>query len=211
MFPLHISYHLLSLPPAGKAVSEQLSLRSAFDSLYCRLHQINGCSEPHVRYSIAGEVAAVKAAASGDFFIAEIISSVPSAALSDGVQSATGLKARFGKVKKMCRRVALVPENGGLGAYALSFLHSVLTFDIGHVDGDAPTENMAPLDLLRLAEASLNGDDLEAAVRYMNQLSGEPRRVAQDWMKDARLYLETVQAADLVAAYLSTSGMPAQQ
>eukprot|EP00731_Ephydatia_muelleri_P020652 Em0013g379a len=195
----------------GKAVQEQLSLRAAFDNLYCRLHLFNRSSEPHVRYSIASEVAALREAASGDDFVTEIISSIPSSALSEGVQSATGLKTRFCKVKKICRRVALVPEDGGLGAYALSFVHSMLTFDVGHVGGAAePPESMTTIDLLRLAEVALEDDDLESAARYVNQLQGEARRVAQDWLKDARLYLETIQAADLVAAYLSRSGKPVE-
>ena len=164
-----------------------------------------------MRYSIAGEVAALREAASGDDFVTEIISSIPSSALSEGVQSATGLKTRFCKVKKICRRVALVPEDGGLGAYALSFVHSMLTFDVGHVGGAAePPESMTTIDLLRLAEVALEDDDLEGAARYVNQLQGEARRVAQDWLKDARLYLETIQAADLVAAYLSRSGKPVE-
>ena len=162
-------------------------------------------------YSIERQVAAVKDAAAGEFFVAEVISSIPSTALTGGVQSAAGLKTRFGKVKKMCRRVALVPENGGLGAYALSLVHSLITFDTGHVDDATPPETMTTFDLLHLAEEAVNGDDLDAAVRYMNQLGGEPRRVAQDWMSDARLYLETMQAANLIATYLSTSGKPVEQ
>lgn len=197
----------------GKAVREQLSLRVAFDNLYSRLHQINRSSEPHVLYSIASEVAAVREAASGDEFITEIISSIPPSALSKGIQSATGLKTRFGKVKKVCWRVALVPENGGLGAYALSFVHSALTFDVGHVEDDGIPESATTFDLLRLAEVALGNDDLDAATRYVNQLKEgeEARRVARDWLKDARLYLETIQAAELVAAYLSSSGKPVEQ
>lgn len=44
-------------------------------------------------------------------------------------------------------------------------------------------------------------DDLEQALRYMNLLTGAPQNVAADWLKDLRVHLETVQAAQAVLAY----------
>ena len=57
------------------------------------------------------------------------------------------------------------------------FVHSMLTFDVGHVRGVAePPESMTTIDLLHLAEVALEDDDLESAARYVNQLQGEARR-----------------------------------
>jgi len=55
--------------------------------------------------------------------------------------------------------------------------------------------------LLDRAAAALERGSLEQAVRYVNQLRGESRRVATDWLTEARLLLETRQAADVLVAF----------
>ena len=47
------------------------------------------------------------------------------------------------------------------------------------------------------------------ALQYMNQLRGEPRRVAGDWLKETQLLLETRQAVDTLVAHASAVGVEA--
>jgi mitofilin len=162
------------------------------------------------RYSLADELGSLRQAASRDSFIIAILNSIPSQALSNmGIQSESCLKERFTKVKHICDRVAMVPETGGgLGTYAISYLQSLLTIHSWlptDVPADTDLSKLHVYDLLHLADAQLKKGDLEGAVYYMNYLKGEPKNVAKDWLSDARLYLETKQAIQLIQTYISAN------
>lgn len=49
--------------------------------------------------------------------------------------------------------------------------------------------------------------DFEQALKYMNLLKGGARSVSSDWMKEVTLLLEVQQAANLLLAHASASGM----
>lgn len=53
----------------------------------------------------------------------------------------------------------------------------------------------------------LDRGDLTQAVKYLNLLQGAPRKVANDWLKEARLLLETQQAANTLMAHAAASGL----
>ena len=53
---------------------------------------------------------------------------------------------------------------------------------------------------------SLERGDLAQAVKYMGLLKGEPRRVAGDWVAEARLHLEARQAATALIAHAAARG-----
>ena len=55
----------------------------------------------------------------------------------------------------------------------------------------------------------LDRDDLAQAVRYLGLLRGEPRLVAADWLREARLLLEARQAADALLAHAAATGLQA--
>lgn len=55
----------------------------------------------------------------------------------------------------------------------------------------------------------LDKDDLIQSVRYMNLLRGEPRHVASSWLQEARLTLETRQAADALLAHAAATAVKA--
>lgn len=117
---------------------------------------------------------------------------------------------RFERIRKICKRVALVGEEGaGLGTYLLSYIQSLLTFDMIYDKmlsrDDQDIESMNTYRLLSRANSCLERGDLELAVRLVNQLKGEPRRITQDWVKEACLYLETRQAVTVVSEYLAAS------
>jgi mitofilin len=53
---------------------------------------------------------------------------------------------------------------------------------------------------------SLERGDLAQAVQFMGLLKGEPRRVAGDWLAEARLHLEAKQAAAALLAHAAARG-----
>lgn len=112
---------------------------------------------------------------------------------------------------RICKRVALVPETGGgLGTYALSYLQSLLVFNIlgsSKVQSEQDLSKLDTFELLNLANMSIKRGDVESAVWYVNHLKNESRRVAQDWLEDARLYLETRQAISLIQTYIAASNI----
>uniref|UniRef100_A0A6G1S5A2 MICOS complex subunit MIC60 n=1 Tax=Aceria tosichella TaxID=561515 RepID=A0A6G1S5A2_9ACAR len=131
-----------------------------------------------------------------------IVDSLPAEALKVGVQSEQSLSERFNKVNNVCKRVALVDSHGGgLGKYLLSYMQSMLIFDKHESFEDEikgkklvdPTK-WTTHDILARVRYSLSNHDLEQAIRYANQLKGQPRVVARDWVKDARSHLATRQA-----------------
>ena len=46
-------------------------------------------------------------------------------------------------------------------------------------------------------------------MRYLGLLQGEPRLVASDWLREARLLLEARQAADALLAHAAATGLQA--
>jgi hypothetical protein len=55
--------------------------------------------------------------------------------------------------------------------------------------------------ILAHAKYWIDKGELEMAVRFMNQLQGEARSVAEDWLKESKLHLETVQATQALMAF----------
>lgn len=132
----------------------------------------------------------------------KIFNSLPQKALKEGVQSEESLLARFSRLDKVCRRVALVgPEGGGIAKYLVSYLQSLFILDnpvvpeaevAGQVLVDPTRWNT--YDILARVNYCLQTRNLEQAVRYANQLKGQARLVARDWIRDARVHLATRQA-----------------
>jgi mitofilin len=190
----------------------QKSVKAASDVLVTALVNINKDSDPLAKHSITQEISNLSEVAKDDPFIQTIISSLPQEALSKGISSEIGLKKRFERVKKICSRVALVPEEGGgLGMYLLSYLQSLLTIDMFHpkmidLSRHDPQES-STFQLLYQAKVHLDSNDVETAVRLVNQLRGESRRVASDWLTEAVLYLEIKQAVMAITEYLAASNV----
>lgn len=49
--------------------------------------------------------------------------------------------------------------------------------------------------------------NLTQTVKYMNLLQGAPRKIAQDWINEARLVLETQQIVNTLMAHAASSGL----
>lgn len=161
--------------------------------------------DPLQKHSISSQVSVLLQTGKEDQFITTVLSAIPNKAVVDGISSEAGLKKRFKHVRKICQRVALVPEGGaGLGTYLISFLQSLLIINIGR---SRVTDGTDTFDILREADTFITQGQLERAVSLMNQLQGEPKRVARDWLREATLYLETRQAVTVVAEYLAAAGI----
>lgn len=157
------------------------------------------------------EVEAVSDAGGKHPFVETIIQTIPEEALDRGVWTEDSLRERFPRVKKVCKRVAMIDDKGGsLFKFMLSYVQSLFVFDSVFAKTEEDLVNVNELDAfsaLAHAEFWLERGDLETALRFMNQLKGEPRRVASDWIREAKLLLEARQAAYALTAFASASGL----
>lgn len=158
------------------------------------------------------EVEHVKTVAAGDEFVDIVLATISPVALERGVYTEDSLKERFVKVEKIARRVAGVGEAGGtLLSYGFSYLQSLLMVNLevrsppGNMK-EVDMSKMSTMDLVTMAKHSLEQGDLIRAVKVMTQVKGEAGRVASDWVVEARLTLETMQAVQVMMLHsLATS------
>lgn len=161
------------------------------------------------------EIKAVAIAAEGDELVAVVLGGLPDDAVKRGVYPEDALRERFIKVDKMARRLAMVPEDGArLPIYLLSFLQSMLIITPSNSISkdelqDKPVDfsQFDNYDVLNRAKYWLERGDLTQALKYMNLLKGASRKVAGEWMKEARLLLETQQAANTLMAHAAANSL----
>uniref|UniRef100_A0A1W7RGK3 MICOS complex subunit MIC60 n=1 Tax=Agkistrodon contortrix contortrix TaxID=8713 RepID=A0A1W7RGK3_AGKCO len=149
-----------------------------------------------------------------DAFTQALTATLPQESLNRGVYTEEALRARFHTVQKLAKRVALIDETrNSLYQYFLSYLQSLLLF---YPQQLKPPTELGPEDLdtfklLSYASYCIEHGDLELAAKFVNQLKGEPRRVAQDWLNEARMTLETKQVVDILTTYASAVGLGTTQ
>ncbi|NXK47303.1 MIC60 protein, partial [Chauna torquata] len=159
-------------------------------------------------------VKALKASCSDNAFTEALTAALPQESLTRGVYSEEALRARFYTVQKLAKRVAMIDETrNSLYQYFLSYLQSLLVF---HPQQLKPPAELSPDDLdtfklLSYASYCIEHGDLELAAKFVNQLKGESRRVAHDWLTEARMTLETKQIVDILTAYASAVGLGTTQ
>ncbi|XP_048249349.1 MICOS complex subunit MIC60-1-like [Haliotis rufescens] len=160
---------------------------------------------------LANEIVTISDASGQHPFVETIIRTIPEEALKRGVWTEESLKERFPKVKRICKRVAMVDETGGtLFKYFLSYIQSFFIFDSVYaksLDDEIDLDKFDTFAILAHAEFWLEKGDMDQAIRFLNQLQGAPRRVASDWIKEAKLMAETRQAAYALMAFASASGL----
>ncbi|XP_067656913.1 MICOS complex subunit MIC60-1-like [Haliotis asinina] len=160
---------------------------------------------------LANEIATISDASGQHPFVETVIRTIPEEALIRGVWTEESLKERFPKVKWMCKRVAMIDETGGtLFKYFLSYIQSFFIFDSVYaksLDDEIDLDKFDTFAILAHAEYWLEKGDIEQAIRFLNQLQGAPKRVASDWIKEAKLMSETRQAAYALMAFASASGL----
>ncbi|XP_034240512.1 MICOS complex subunit Mic60-like isoform X1 [Thrips palmi] len=165
--------------------------------------------------SIKGEIEALSSASlANDQLVSVIISGIPEEAVKRGVFTEEALIERFKKVEKVTKGVSLVPENGGsLSLYFLSWAQSFLLSTVrDHTPSSVKLSQPVPSDISTLeaiqeARYWVDRGDLLQALRYMNLLKGYSRRIAADWIKETRIHLETLQAAEALMAHAVSIGM----
>ncbi|XP_020825119.1 MICOS complex subunit MIC60 isoform X1 [Phascolarctos cinereus] len=149
-----------------------------------------------------------------DEFAQALTAAIPAESLTRGIYSEDALRARFQHVQKLARRVAMIDETrNSLYQYFLSYVQSLLIFQPQQLKPPAKLvpEDLNTFTLLSYASYSIEHGDLELAAKFVNQLKGESRRVAQDWLNEARVTLETKQVVDILTAYASAVGIGTTQ
>merc|ERR1719397_1810307 len=146
---------------------------------------------------LSSAVQAVSQLAAEDQFVQTVLLSISQIALSRGVYTEDILKERFLKVERVARRVAGVGKEGGsLVTFALSYLQSVLLFDLTKRAPSEAVETVDPTEISPYEALSL-----ARAVQLLTLLEGEAGRVVRDWLQEARTTLETRQAVQTVMAH----------
>ncbi|XP_061847866.1 MICOS complex subunit MIC60 isoform X2 [Colius striatus] len=198
------------------AVAEEEARRA--HQLWLAVEGLKSClrtgSEDGPTEPLAGAVAAVKSSCTDDAFAEALTAALPAQSLSRGVYSEAALRARFRTVHRLARRVAMIDETrNSLYQYFLSYLQSLLVFQPRQLKPPAELspEDLDPFKLLSYASYCVERGELELAAKLVNQLRGEARRVAQDWLSEARLTLETRQVVDILTAYASAVGLGTTQ
>ncbi|XP_078409902.1 MICOS complex subunit MIC60 isoform X5 [Cetorhinus maximus] len=149
-----------------------------------------------------------------DQFTQALVKALPQECLSRGVYSEEALRHRFYTVRKIARRVAMIDETrNSLYQYFLSYLQSFLLMEpqVAKPPEELNPEDLDTFRLLSYASFCVEHGDLELAAKFVNQLRGEPRRVARDWLTEARVTLETKQIVEILSAYANAVGLGTTQ
>ncbi|XP_062933669.1 MICOS complex subunit MIC60 isoform X7 [Cynocephalus volans] len=159
---------------------------------------------------LGSAVEAIRVNCSDNEFAQALTAAIPPESLTRGVYSEETLRARFYAIQKLAQRVAMIDETrNSLYQYLLSYLQSLLLFPPQQLKPPAELcpEDINTFKLLSYASYCIEHGDLELAAKFVNQLKGESRRVAQDWLKEARMTLETKQIVEILTAYASAVGI----
>lgn len=123
-----------------------------------------------------------------------------------GVKSFAALSSWFtNSVAPRVQEASLVPspEESGVASHLASIALSKFLFrpKAGLVEGKDVGA------ILARAEYALGEKDLDAATREINSLRGWPRKLADDWLREARRKLEVQQALDIVGTEATLSSL----
>ncbi|XP_062903127.1 MICOS complex subunit MIC60 isoform X2 [Mobula hypostoma] len=199
--------HVIAEEEARKAHQLWLSI----EALQYTLKTASGDSptEP-----LQNAIEAITNSCGDDKFTQALAGALPQECLSRGVYSEEALRHRFYTVRKIARRVAMIDETrNSLFQYFLSYLQSFLLMEpqVTKPPEELHLEGLDTFKLLSYASFCIEHGDLELAAKFVNQLRGEPRRVAQDWLAEARLMLETKQIIEILSAYANAVGLGTTQ
>ena len=126
----------------------------------------------------------------------------------------TSLENRFDNVYNMCKKDALFPNSNNVFFSSLSRLYGKLLlfkirprYDTVSDFYDHGIESMDTKDLLVQAQHFMKRQHVAEAIKCMVQLQGLPRVLADDWIKEAQLYLEVHQASHAINHYALLQGL----
>jgi len=159
---------------------------------------------------ILSNIEAIRSSAPNNEFVKTVLAAVNPLALQRGIWTEPDLKERYTVLKNVCRKVALIDDRGGsLLKYFVSYLQSFFIFNTttnNEINKDLALNpsQMNAFSLLDYAERYIEQGDFEMAIKLLQQLKGEPKRLAKDWINEALLLLEVKQACNLLNAYISS-------
>lgn len=201
---------------AEKSAHQAQALWGACQSLWASIRSGQpGKSWREQLRPLQDEISAVGRAAEGDELVGVVLKGLPETAKGRGVYPEDALRERFIKVEEVARRLALIPAEGArLPMYFLSYLQAALIARPDVPISKDELENkpfdfskLDTYDILNRARYWLDRGDLVKTVQYVNLLQGAPRKAALDWLNEARLLLETQQAASTLMAHAASSGI----
>ncbi|TPX34140.1 hypothetical protein SmJEL517_g03116 [Synchytrium microbalum] len=155
-----------------------------------------------IRTGFATEAAAIQNLGRGRAFVETLLESIPNDICKTGVATLPYLEDRFYHVKDAVRRVQLVPDDAGPISYMLSV---GLSYFILAKEGLVPGNDVEAI--VARAEHWMREGDLDSATRELNSLRGWPKRLAKDWLKEARQRLEVEQVVDILDAHTRLQGL----
>ncbi|KAJ1673807.1 hypothetical protein EV182_004520 [Spiromyces aspiralis] len=124
-----------------------------------------------------------------------VVESISTDAAKAGVASQNELEDRFAYVRREVRHVSLVPEDGSFASQVQSAVLSKLLFEKeGLVEGEDVES------ILARTHYYLQRHNLDHATRELNQLRGWAKKLASDWIVEARRRLELEQALQVARA-----------
>jgi mitofilin len=201
---------------AEKSAHQAQSLWAACQNLWASVRNGQpGKSWREELRPLSNEIKAVEIVTEGDELVAIVLNSLPDEAKTRGVFPEEALRERFVNVEQAARRVALVPAEGArLPIYLLSFIQAALIAKPSNpiseeelADNEIDFAKLDTYDILNRARYFLDRGDLVQTLKYMNLLQGASRKVASDWLDEARLLLETQQAVNVLMAHATANGL----
>jgi len=127
-----------------------------------------------------------------------VLNSIPTEAAERGVVNNNNLRRHFNTLKQAAFENHAVDEE--LNGFFQIF-RSQITLWFHRVDPTGVLSQDTVTNLEKIfdqAETHMNQNDFETAVRILNQMSGEPKRIFGVWLKEARMWLEVRQALDVL-------------
>lgn len=171
--------------------------RARVQDLEVALSALKAVLDEPVARPVADELAAIRELAGpDDDLVRAAVSAIGGRDTADvkrGVPTLAQLADRFRSVRDKVHSASLAPEDAGAGGHFLSTLLSAVMFQKrGMVAGDDVAARLAR------AEAYLEANDLDSALRECNALKGWPKVLIADWLTLARKHLEVKQAVDVL-------------
>ncbi|CAI2352543.1 unnamed protein product [Caenorhabditis sp. 36 PRJEB53466] len=153
------------------------------------------------RAPLGAQLKTLVSCASNDQFVKHVEAAMPKLSKVRGEYTEEDLNTRFNKVCRIGRRVAYVKENGGALSHLYSWLKSALTLSLV-----TPEISITPLEetnisLLARAEKLWKNGKKADAIRLLQMTDGATRRVASDFIQDARRQQEALFLSRLLLAH----------
>ncbi len=154
----------------------------------------------------------IKESAPNNEFINTVLSTLDERLISRGIWTEPDLKERFSNVNDICRKTALIDERGGsLLKYLISYVQSYFVFSSlpkhTKLSDDLLMDDESLKDtfvLLDYAKTYIEQNNFEMAIKLLNRLNGEPKRLANQWINEALNLIEIKNACNLINAYISS-------